>query len=126
MGERTVDERAPPLPVRARLMPFSQVIMDTVIPATSMGPNVTFTGVEDSKVHITVFYTQMMLLEGFNVVYCKLFMSTLVGVALDWLVSLPDGHITSFDQFSTFFREQYIVNRTPPPVSYDLFDVRQS
>jgi len=44
---------------------------------------------------------------------------------LDWFVSLPDGHITSFDQFSTLFREQYIVNQAPPPVSYDLFDVRQ-
>ena len=38
VGERTVDERAPPMPVRARPMSFSQVIMDTVIPATFMGP----------------------------------------------------------------------------------------
>jgi len=29
-------------------------------------------------------------------VYCKLFMSTLSGIALEWFVSLPDGHITSF------------------------------
>ena len=57
--------------------------------------------------------------------HCKLFMSTLSCTTLDWFVSLPDGHITSFDKFSTLFREQYIVNRAPPPVSYDLFDVRQ-
>ena len=42
--------------------------------------------------------------------HCKLFMSTLSGIALDWFVSLPDEHITSFDQFSMLFREQYIVN----------------
>ena len=55
----------------------------------------------------------------------KLFMSTLSGTTLDWFVSLPDEHITSFHQFSTLFREQYIVNLPPPPVSYDLFDVKQ-
>jgi len=99
--------------------------MDTVIPTMSVGAKVTFTGVEDPEAHITAFHTQMMLSGGSDVVYCKLFMSMLAGVALDWLVSLPNEHITSFNQFSTLFREQYIVNRTPPPISYDLFDVRQ-
>ena len=55
----------------------------------------------------------------------KLFMSTLVGTVMDWFISLPDGHMTSFTQLSKLFREQYIANRAPPPISYDLFDVRQ-
>ena len=55
----------------------------------------------------------------------KLFMGTFAGTTLHWFISLPDGHITSFDQFSTLFREQFIVNRVPPPVSFDLFDVKQ-
>jgi len=118
-----MDERAPPLLVKAPPMPFSQVII--VIPASSMGPKVTFTGVKDPEAHITTFYTQMMLSEGSDAVYCKLFMSMLAGVALDWFVSLPNRHITSFDQFSTLFRKQYIVNRAPPLISYDLFDVKQ-
>ncbi|XP_068477209.1 uncharacterized protein [Phaseolus vulgaris] len=46
-------------------------------------------------------------------------------MAMDWFISLPDGHITSFAQLSQLFREQYIANRAPPPVSYDLFDVKQ-
>jgi len=99
--------------------------MDFVIPATFMGPKVTLTGVEDLEAHITAFHTQMMLSGGADVVYCKLFMSMLAGAVLDWFVSLPDGHITSFDQFTTLFREQYIINRAPPLVSYDLFDVRK-
>ena len=33
--------------------------------------------------------------------------------------------MTSFAQLSKLFREQYIANRTPPPNSYNLFDVRQ-
>jgi len=44
---------------------------------------------------------------------------------LDWFIGLPDGHITSLDPFSTLFRGQFIVNRAPPPVSFDLFDVKQ-
>jgi len=67
----------------------------------------------------------MMLVGGFDAVRCKLFMSTLVGMAMDWFISLPDGHVTLFAQLSKLFREQYIANRAPPPNSYNLFDVRQ-
>ena len=31
----------------------------------------------------------------------------------------------SFTQLSRLFREQYLANRAPTPVSYDLFDVKQ-
>ena len=124
-GERAVDERAPPIPLRARPMPFSQAIMDFVIPATSMGPKVTFICVEDPEAHLTMFHTQMMFTGGSDAVYCKLFMSMLAGATLEWFVSLPDGHITTFDQFSMLFREQYLVNRAPPPISYDVFDIKQ-
>ncbi|XP_068467073.1 uncharacterized protein [Phaseolus vulgaris] len=90
--------------------------------ATKLG----VTGVEDPETHLTAFHTQMMLSGGSDAVYCKLFMSTLSEITLEWFVSLPDGHITSFQQFSKLFMEQYIVNRAPPVVSYDLFDVRQN
>ena len=63
-----------------------------------------------------------MLVGGSDAVKCKLFMSTLTGMAMDWFISL---HITFFAQLSQLFREQYLANRAPPPVSYDLFDVRQ-
>jgi len=80
---------------------------------------------EDPEVHLTVFHTQMMLVGSSDAVRSKLFMSTLAGMAMDWFISLPDDSITSFAQFSQLFREQYIANRAPPPVSCDLFDVKQ-
>jgi len=67
----------------------------------------------------------MMLVGGSDAVRCKLFMSTLIGMAMDWFINLPEGHITSFAQLSRLFREQYLANRAPAPVSYDLFDVKQ-
>jgi len=107
--EHVVDERAPPTLPRAFPMPFSQAIMDVVIPTTSVGPKATFIGVEDPEAHLLAFHTQMLLSGGSNAVNCKLFMSTLTGTTLDWFVSLPDGHVTSFAQFSMLLREYYIV-----------------
>jgi len=66
-----------------------------------------------------------MLIGGFDALYCKLLMSTLAGAALEWFVSLPDEHITTFDQFATPFREQYLLNRAPTRISYDVFDIKR-
>jgi len=123
-GESEEDQE-PVTPPREFPMPFSQAIMDAVIPATFVGSKVAFTGTEDPEAHLTAFHTQMMLVGGSDAVRFKLFMSTLVGTAMDWFISLPDGHVTSFPQLTKLFREQYIANRAPPSISYDLFDVRQ-
>jgi len=124
-GLRDADERECFTPPREFSTPFSQSILEAVIPNTFVGPKVTFTRMEDPEAHLTAFHTQMMLVGGSDAVRCKLFMSTLTGMAMDWFISLPDGHITSFTQLSQLFREQYLANRAPPPVSYDLFDVKQ-
>jgi len=103
--------------------------MDTPLPTKSLGPKVTFTGIKDLEAHLTTFHTQMMLTRGSDVVYCKLLMSTLADTTLDWFVSLTDGHITTFDQFATLFREQYLVNRAPfdfRTISLTLSSIRES
>ena len=120
-GWRDVDEPELVTPQREFSTPFSQ----TRIPNTFTGPKVTFTGMEDPEAHLSVFHTQMMLVLGSDVVRCKLFMSTLIGMAMDWFISLLEGHITSFAQLSQLFREQYLANRAPPPVLYNLFDLKQ-
>ena len=98
--------------------------MNAVLPTTSLGLKVSFTGVEDLEAHITTFHTQMMLTEGSDAIYCKMLMSILSGAALEWFISLPDGHITSFDHFATLFRELYLVNKAPTRISYDIFNVK--
>ena len=125
LGERAAGEQSPPIPIRAHLMPFSQVIINVVIPKNFMTPRITFTGTEDPKAHITAFPTRMMFSEGLDVMHCRLFMGTFAGTTVDWFIGLPDRQITSFDQFSTLFMEQFIVNRAPPSVSFDLFRVKQ-
>ena len=48
-----------------------------------------------------------------------------MGTTIDWFISLPNEHMTSFPQLTKLFRAQYIANRAPPPISYDLFDIRK-
>jgi len=91
-------------------MPFPQAVTNVVIPTNFMTPIITFTGTEDPEAHIMAFYIQMMISGGTNAMHCKLFMGTFAGTTLDWFIGLPDGHITSFDQFATLLREQFIVN----------------
>jgi len=85
---------------------------------------VTFTGMEDLEAHLAAFHTQMMLVRGSDAARCKLFMSTLVGTTMELFMIPPDGHVTSFPQLTKLFRAQYLTNRAPPSVSYDLFDVK--
>ncbi|XP_068477237.1 uncharacterized protein [Phaseolus vulgaris] len=124
-GWRGRDEPEAASPPREFTTPFSQAILETTIPNTFTGPKATFTGVEDPEAHLTAFHTQMLLVGGSDAMRCKLFMSTLTGMAMDWFISLPEGYITSFAQLSRLFREQYLANRASAPVSYDLFDVKQ-
>jgi len=49
-------------PPREFPTPFSTEIVEVVIPATLVGPKVTFTGTKDPKAHLAAFHTQMMLL----------------------------------------------------------------
>ena len=124
-GRQEHDEVEPLTPPRELSTPFSQEILDAAVPNTFSGPKAIFTGTEDPEAHLSAFHTQMVLVGGSDAARCKLFMSTLTGVSMDWFISLPDAHITSFRQLSGLFREQYLANRAPPPVSYDLFEVKQ-
>jgi len=78
-GNRETKDRECFTPPREFPMPFSQSIMEAVIPHTA-------------------FHMQMMLVGSSDAVRCKLFMSTLTGMAMDWCISLLDGHVTSFAQ----------------------------
>ncbi|XP_068476733.1 uncharacterized protein [Phaseolus vulgaris] len=70
--ERAVRDRsAPSSPLRSFPMPFSQEIMDSVVPASTVAVKVSFTGVEDPEAHLTAFHTQMILSGVSDAVYCK-------------------------------------------------------
>jgi len=104
-GQREQDETERLTPPREFSTPFLQEILDAVIPNTFARPKVIFTGMEDPEAYLTAFHTQMVLVGGSDAARCKLFVSTLMGMAMDWFISLPSGHITSFQQLSQLFKE---------------------
>ena len=55
-GLRDAYERNCYTPPREFSTPFSQSIMEAVIPHTFVGPKVTFTGMEDPEAHLTAFH----------------------------------------------------------------------
>jgi len=123
--QRSTRERGLNAPLRTRPIPFSRVIMDELVPPHYIMPNIVFTGVEDPENHLRVFNTHMIIFGGTDAIYCKMFLGTFTGTALQWFSGLPDGHITSFNQFSELFREQFFINQVKPLILYDLFSVRQ-
>nr|KYP43650.1 hypothetical protein KK1_034878 [Cajanus cajan] len=52
-------------------------------------------------------------------------MGTLKKAALDWFSGLPDQSITDFDVFSRMFMAQFAANKKKPPITSDLFDLKQ-
>jgi len=118
-------ERGLNAPLRARPKPFSQTIMDALMPPHYIMPKIIFTGVEDHESHLMAFNAQMIISRGLDAIHCKMFMGTFTITALQWFGGLPVGHITSFDQFSELFREQFSINQTKPSILYDLFSVKQ-
>jgi len=87
--KRSAGEQGPIAQLRARPIPFSQAIMDAVIPANFITPNIVFTGVENPETHLTTFNAQMMISGRMDVMHCKMFKGTFTSTTLQWFVGLP-------------------------------------
>ena len=87
LSEHSIGERDSTIQRRARPRPFSQAIMDVVIPVSFITPKIVFTGAEDPEAHLTTFNAQMMILRGTNTMHCKMFMCTFTGTTLSGLLA---------------------------------------
>jgi len=85
--------------------------MDELVPPHYITPKIaSFTGRKDLENHLMTFNAQMIISGETDAIRCKMFMSTFTGTTLQWFSGLPDGHFTSFAQFSRLFREQFSIN----------------
>ena len=64
-----------------------------------------FLGSEDPKRHMKAFRDQMIILEGSDVICCKMLVGTLTDLQL--FSGVSDGKIVSFQEFSNMFKEQF-------------------
>jgi len=82
LDERSTGERGSIVQLRARPKPFSQAIMDAIIPANYITPKIIFMGVEDPKTHLAAFNAQMIISRETNGIHCKMFIGTFTGTTL--------------------------------------------
>jgi len=100
--------------------------MEELVPPHFITPKIMpFTGIEDPDGHLKAFRAQMIIYGGSGTVRCKMFVWTLMGTTLQRFNGILDVRITSFQEFSNMFKEQFSANKIEPPRLADLFDVRQ-
>ncbi|XP_057760233.1 uncharacterized protein LOC130980589 [Arachis stenosperma] len=84
-----------------------------------------YKGIGDPKVHMTKFESMMFLNSDSDPILCRSFPTFLDGAALLWFSNLPAGSITSFDDFSKLFINQFAASKIYVGDSDYLSTIRQ-
>ncbi|RDX92036.1 hypothetical protein CR513_25897, partial [Mucuna pruriens] len=107
--------------------PFCEEIDEARVPPhfreISVDP---FDGTQDPHAHLQAFQTQMYISGGDDKLSCKLFLGTLRGVALQWIMNLPPRSIYAFNDLATLFLSQFAANKPKRLQVADLFDIKQA
>jgi len=83
-----------------------------------------YLGSGDPKTHVKAFGAQMLIVEAFDAVRCKMFVGTLIGTTLQWFSRIPDGTVDSLQTFSQLSLTICSESGQAPKLA-DLFDIRQ-
>ncbi|XP_025657486.1 uncharacterized protein [Arachis hypogaea] len=70
-----------------------------------------YKGIGDPKIHVTKFESMMFLNSDSDPILCRSFPTFLDGAALLCFFNLPTGSITSFDDFSKLFINQFAASK---------------
>nr|KYP55415.1 hypothetical protein KK1_001627 [Cajanus cajan] len=85
-----------------------------------------YDGTTDSDEHINLYTTQVNLYTNEDAILCRVFPTSLKGVALNWYTQLPAESIDSFDTLVRQFTVQYATSRPHHITSAALASLRQS
>ncbi|XP_021746868.1 uncharacterized protein LOC110712722 [Chenopodium quinoa] len=88
-------------------------------------PTCRYDGRGDPGRFITSYEGHMMLYTNSDVVWCKVFPTTLVGAAADWFNNLENGMVDSFEKLTEMFVGQYVSNSVQQRTSGELMAVEQ-
>ncbi|RDY11618.1 hypothetical protein CR513_03685, partial [Mucuna pruriens] len=108
-------------------LPLSEQIHNDPIPSQFRELMIDpFDGSQDPRAHLQAFQTHTYISEANDHLSCKLFLSTLRGVAMRWFSGLPPCSITSFVGLVATFESQFAANKMKSLEVVDLFDIKQS
>ncbi|XP_056692599.1 uncharacterized protein [Spinacia oleracea] len=112
---RTIHPKDPPLCRGILEQPMEKVKM----------PTCKYNGTTDPKNHSTAFEQHMMLYSDSDAMWCKVFQTTLSGVAADWYKKLPARSIFSFRQIQEDFVIRFISKVERKKTSGELMSISQ-
>ena len=79
-----------------------------------------YDGTGDPIIHISSFWTKMMLQNVNNGILCRVFPSTLTEIAQRWFHQLSQNSVSSFDELAEQFRARFVTNIPPAKSIHDL------
>ncbi|XP_034197137.1 uncharacterized protein LOC117612560 [Prunus dulcis] len=111
---------------QANSTPLTTEIEQTAPQKTFSTPSFThFKGDSDPESHLKHFKSIMIFYKANDVLMCKVFAMTLLGVAQDWLHTLPSGSISSFEELVYVFNKEYTFYRTIKKNPDHLFNLQK-
>ncbi|XP_056686003.1 uncharacterized protein [Spinacia oleracea] len=84
-----------------------------------------YDGSTDPEVHCTMFEHHMMLYTDSDAMWCKVFLSTLLGVASGWYKWLPKGSVYNYRQLEAEFMLRFISRQQRKKTSGELMAITQ-
>ncbi|XP_056698470.1 uncharacterized protein [Spinacia oleracea] len=117
-----------PNPTRAIVKPDNSPFCDEILSEKMEKikmPTCKYSGKSDPTNHLSAFGGHMMLYTNTDSMWCKVFPSTLEGMAQSWFGKIPKGTITSFRQLAILFRTQYVANIARERMTGELMSVIQ-
>lgn len=102
--------RSPPVIRQVVRQPLSDYILAVPVPAKMKLPAFTYKGDSDPNDHTEAFESFMALWEQPDEVWCRVFPTTLHGMAQNWYKSLPSGSVYCYSDLRESFIAQYACN----------------
>ncbi|XP_056690374.1 uncharacterized protein [Spinacia oleracea] len=104
--------------------PLCRGILEQPVEKVKM-PTCKYNGTTDPENYSTAFEQHMMLYSDSNAMWCKVFQTTLSGVAADWYKKLPARSIFSFRQIQEDFVRRFISKVERKKTSGELMSISQ-
>ena len=105
---------------------FTNTIIEVPLPNKWKGFNRDrYDGSTDPDEHIDAYTTHMSLYTSDDAVLCRVFPTSLKGVALNWFIKLSPNSIDSFATLVTMFETQFATSRPHHLTSIALVGIRQ-
>jgi len=105
--------------------PLSSFVLETPVPTKLKLPTLSYKGDSDPTDHTEAFESYMSVWEQPDEVWCRVFPTTLHGLAQSWYKGLPDGSVYCYADLRDNFLAQYSCNKRRAVETADLLTMKQ-